>query len=88
MVLGTTGMGEKRIVVGARGTLLGCNWGGDFVCMVAVSTGSPYAHQGATRCRSTIAVSPKALSLVANSLCRTRGCKLEHIHEVREGDCP
>ena len=64
-------MREEQIAVGARSTLLGCNWGGDFASMVAVSTGSPYAYQGATHCRSTITISPEALSLVANSLCRT-----------------
>ena len=75
-------------MVGARSTLLGCNWEGFFASLVTVSTGSPHAHQGVTCCHSTIAGSPNALSLVANGLCGTRGSKLVHIHEVVEGDCP
>ena len=40
---GRGGAGTAQIVVGARGTLRGCNWERDFAWLVAYSTNSPHA---------------------------------------------
>ncbi|SRR5258706_5903247 len=49
---------------------------GDFACMDAVSTDSPHACQGGTRCPSTIAVDPPTIIGGVNSLCGTRARQL------------
>ena len=46
---------------------------GDFAWMAAVSTSSPHAYWGSTRCPPAVAADPPTIIRGVSSLCGTRG---------------